>query len=193
MEKTIVVASGNKGKLKEIQEMLCDYKVRGYKEFDLDFEIEENGKTFFENALIKAKAVSEALNMPALADDSGIVVEALGGMPGIYSARYAGDGIDEHNNQLLLKNLQGVENRNAKFVCCMVYYMPDGNIITASGETYGKVMQSPQGNNGFGYDCIFFSDDLQKGLGVASDEEKNTISHRSRALKALMEKLKCLD
>ena len=193
MKKTIVVASGNKGKLKEIQEMLCDYEVRGYKEFDLDFEIEENGKTFFENALIKAKAVSEALNMPALADDSGIVVEALGGMPGIYSARYAGDGIDEHNNQLLLKNLQGVENRNAKFVCCMVYYMPDGNIITASGETYGKVMQSPQGNNGFGYDCIFFSDDLQKGLGVASDEEKNTISHRSRALKALMEKLKCLD
>lgn len=189
MDKTIVVASGNKGKLKEIQEMLKGYNVVGYKDFGLDFEIEENGKTFFENALIKAKTVCERLGKPALADDSGIVVEALGGQPGIYSARYAGDGVDEHNNELLLKNMQGVTDRRAKFVCCMVYYTPEGNVITTLGETHGQVMQAPEGNNGFGYDCIFFSDDLQKGLGVAQDEEKNSISHRSRALKALMEKL----
>ncbi|MBR5900216.1 MAG: RdgB/HAM1 family non-canonical purine NTP pyrophosphatase [Clostridia bacterium] len=189
MKREIVVASGNKGKLKEIKEMLKDYEVFGYKDFGLDFEIEENGNTFFENALIKAKAVAQALGKPALADDSGIVVEALGGQPGIYSARYAGDGDDAHNNQLLLKNMEGVEDRRAKFVCCMVYYTPDGNVVTASGETRGTIMQAPEGSNGFGYDCIFFSEDLQKGLGVASDQEKNSISHRSRALKALMEKL----
>ncbi len=189
MDKTIVVASGNKNKLREIKEMMTGYQVRGYKDFGLDFEIEEDGKTFFENALIKAKAVCQALGKPALADDSGIVVEALGGQPGIYSARYAGDGIDEHNNQLLLKNMEGVTDRRAKFVCCMVYYTPDGNVISATGETHGTVMHAPEGSNGFGYDCIFFSKDLQKGLGIASDEEKNSISHRSRALKALMEKL----
>ena len=190
MEKIIVVASGNKGKLKEIQEMLTGFKVVGYKEYGLDFEIEEDGKTFFENALIKAKAVSKDLNMPALADDSGIVVDVLNGQPGIYSARYAGDGIDEHNNQLLLKNMQGQTNRKAKFVCSMVYYTPDGNVITTMGETEGEILLEPQGTNGFGYDCIFYSYDLQKSLGIASDQEKNSISHRARALKSLMEKLK---
>ena len=136
----IVLASGNKHKIKEIQQMLPDYEIVGYKDLGFDFEIEENGKTFYENALIKAKAVSDALNLPALADDSGICVDALNGEPGIYSARYAGDGVDAHNNELLLKNMQGVENRSAKFVCCMVFYKPNGQIITATGETHGKIM-----------------------------------------------------
>ena len=128
--------------------------------------------------------------MPALADDSGICVDALDGMPGIYSARYAGDGIDEHNNELLLKNMQNMENRRAKFVCCMVCYKPNGEIITATGETYGSILYDIQGVNGFGYDPLFFSDDLQKCLGVATAEEKNTISHRFRALSALKDELK---
>lgn len=186
----IVLASGNLHKIKEISDMLPEFEVVGYKELGFNFEIEENGKTFYENALIKAKAVSDALKLPALADDSGICVEALNGMPGIYSARYAGDGIDEHNNELLLKNMQGEKNRNAKFVCCMVFYQPNGEIITATGETHGKILDKCYGENGFGYDPLFFSDDLNISLGIASSEEKNKISHRYRAIKALREKLK---
>lgn len=186
----IVLASGNAHKIKEIGQMLPEFEVVGYKDLGYDFEIEEDGTTFYENALIKAKAVATALNLPALADDSGICVDVLNGEPGIYSARYAGDGIDEHNNQLLLKNLQGVENRKAKFVCCMVFYKPNGEIVTATGETHGTIMYECQGENGFGYDPLFMSDDLNKCLGIATAEEKNTISHRYRAIKALREKLK---
>ena len=186
----IVLASGNTHKIKEIGQMLPDFEVVGYKDLGFDFEIEEDGTTFYENALIKAKAVATALNLPALADDSGICVDALDGQPGIFSARYAGDGVDEHNNELLLENMQGVENRKAKFVCCMVFYKPNGEIITATGETHGKIMYECQGENGFGYDPLFMSDDLNKCLGVATAEEKNTISHRFRAIQALKEKLK---
>ena len=187
--KKIVLASGNKHKIKEISDMLTGYEVIGYKDMGLDFEIEENGTTFYENALIKAKAVSDALNLPALADDSGICVEALDGAPGIYSARYAGDGIDENNNKLLLKNLEGKDNRKAKFVCTMVLYKPNGEIVTATGETLGEILLAPEGENGFGYDPIFYSYDLNMSLGIASPEEKNKISHRFRALSALKDKL----
>ena len=185
----IVLASGNVHKIKEIQQMMPDYEIIGYKELGFDFEIEENGKTFYENALIKAKTVSEKLSLPALADDSGICVEALNDQPGIYSARYAGDGIDENNNKLLLKNMQGEKNRKAKFVCCMVYYKPDGTILTATGETHGEIMDKCYGENGFGYDPLFFSHDLNKCLGIATDKEKNTISHRFRAIEGIKKKL----
>ena len=187
--KKLCIASGNKHKIKEIAEMLPDYEVVGYQDFGLDFEIVEDGKTFYENALIKAKAVAERLNIPCLADDSGICVDALNGEPGIYSARYAGDGIDEHNNELLLKNLEGQADRRAKFVCCMVYYTPEGQIITATGETLGEILHAPEGLNGFGYDPIFFSYDLNKCLGVASAEEKNSISHRFRAIEGIKRQL----
>ena len=186
----IVLASGNKHKIKEISDMLPEFNVVGYKDFGEDFEIIEDGKTFYENALIKAKTVSEKLNLPALADDSGICVDALNGEPGIYSARYAGDGDDNHNNELLLKKMKGVKNRKAKFVCCMVFYKPNGEIITATGETHGQIMDSVQGENGFGYDPLFFSDDLNQCLGLAPSEEKNKISHRFRAIDALRNKLK---
>ncbi len=185
----IVLASGNKHKIKEIQQMLSAYEIVGYKDLGFDFEIEEDGKTFYENALIKAKTVSEKLSLPALADDSGICVEALNGEPGIYSARYAGDGIDENNNKLLLKNMLGKANRKAKFVCCMVYYRPDGTILTAAGETCGEIMDKCYGENGFGYDPLFFSYDLNKCLGVATDKEKNTISHRFRAIEGIKKKI----
>lgn len=188
--KKIVLASGNKDKLKEIREILTDYEVISCKELGFYGDIEENGKTFYENALIKAKTVALALNLPALADDSGICVEALNGAPGIYSARYSGDGIDEHNNELLLKNLKDKENRNAKYVCAMVYYNPNGEIISAEGEMHGKILDGPIGNNGFGYDPIFYSYELNKPMGLVPAEEKNTVSHRYKALKGLLEKLK---
>ena len=189
-KQTLVLASGNKHKIKEISDMLPEFNVVGYKDFGEDFEIIEDGKTFYENALIKAKTVSEKLNLPALADDSGICVDALNGEPGIYSARYAGDGDDNHNNELLLAKMKGVKNRKAKFVCCMVFYKPNGEIITATGETHGQIMDGVQGVNGFGYDPLFFSDDLNQCLGIAPAEEKNKISHRFRALNALKDKLK---
>ena len=188
--KKLVLASGNKHKIKEIAEMLPEFDVVGYKDLGFDFEIEENGKTFYDNALIKAKTVCEQLNLPCLADDSGICVDALGGAPGIYSARYAGDGVDEHNNELLLKNLEDKENRKAKFVCCMVYYNTEGEIVTATGETHGEILFAPQGENGFGYDPIFYSYDLKKCMGVASAEEKNSVSHRFRAIEGIKNKLK---
>ena len=164
----LVLASGNVHKIKEIGQMLPDFDVVGYKDLGFDFEIEENGLTFYENALIKAKAVADALNLPALADDSGICVDALGGEPGIYSARYAGDGVDEHNNQLLLEKMKGVTNRKAKFVCCMVFYKPSGEIVTATGETLGEIMFEERGENGFGYG--FFQDKLGRKQG---NERKN--------------------
>ena len=187
--KKLCLASGNKHKIKEIAEMLPEYEVIGYKDLGEDFEIVEDGKTFYENALIKAKTVAEKFNIPCLADDSGICVDVLNGEPGIYSARYAGDGDDTHNNNLLLKNLEGETNRKAKFVCCMVYYTPNGEIVTATGETHGEILLSPQGENGFGYDPIFFSYDLNKCMGVASAEEKNSVSHRYRAIVGIKEKL----
>lgn len=189
MKEKIVVATGNKAKLKEIRDMMPEYEIISCAEAGFNGEIEETGSTFYENALIKAKTVCEALNIPALADDSGICVEALNGAPGIYSARYAGDGDDEHNNELLLKNMEGQKNRRAKFVCCMVYYKPNGEIKTATGETHGELLYKAEGNNGFGYDPLFFSDDLKMSLGVAPKEEKNKISHRFRALSKIKELL----
>lgn len=187
-KKKIVVASGNAHKIKEIAAMLPDYEIVGYKQF-ADFEIEETGKTFYDNALIKAKSVAERLNLPALADDSGLCVDVLKGAPGIYSARYAGDGIDEHNNELLLKNMKGVTDRRAKFVCCMVYYDVNGEILSATGEVKGEILTERQGENGFGYDPIFYSYELAKPMGKASAEEKNSVSHRHRALAEIIKKI----
>lgn len=187
-KKRIVVASGNAHKIKEIAAMLPDYEIVGYKQF-ADFEIEETGKTFYDNALIKAKSVAERLNLPALADDSGLCVDVLKGAPGIYSARYAGDGIDEHNNELLLKNMKGVTDRRAKFVCCMVYYDVNGEILSATGEVKGEILTEKQGENGFGYDPIFYSYELAKPMGKASAEEKNSVSHRHRALTEIIKKI----
>ncbi|MBO7215247.1 MAG: RdgB/HAM1 family non-canonical purine NTP pyrophosphatase, partial [Clostridia bacterium] len=148
------------------------------------------GVTFYENALIKAKAVSEVLGEDVLADDSGLSVESLYGAPGVYSARYAGDhGNDKLNRDFLLKNLSGVENRKAKFISSVVLYKKDGTVISGYGETTGVILTEEQGSNGFGYDCIFKSDDLGKSFGLATDEEKNKVSHRYRAICDLRSKL----
>lgn len=188
-DKILVIASGNAKKIREIREIFVDYDIKSCKELGFDAEIEETGATFYENALIKAKTVSDALNLPALADDSGLCVEALGGAPGIYSARYAGDGSDESNIDKLLREMQNVKNRSAKFVCHMVLYYPDGKIISVSGETHGEILSKREGGGGFGYDPVFFSYDLNKSFGNSTAQEKNSVSHRGRALAALREKL----
>ena len=182
--KTLVIASNNKGKLKEIEQIFGKfYNVVPMAELGFCEEIEETGETFFENALIKAKTVSNALNVDALADDSGLLVDALNGAPGVYSARYAGGhGNDEENRKLLLKNLDGKENRKAKFASSIVLYKTDGTYIEGYGETHGTILYKEEGENGFGYDSLFLSDDLNKSFGVASSEEKNAVSHRYRAL-----------
>ena len=184
----LVVASGNKNKLREIAEIFTDFEVVSQKEMGFDEDVEETGKTFAENALIKARAASKALGMVALADDSGICVDALGGAPGVYSARYCGHhGSDKENRDLLLKNLEGVENRSAYFQSAIALVYPDGKELLAEGRTNGVILTEEVGEGGFGYDCIFYSDDLQKSFGVASAEEKNAVSHRFRALQALLQ------
>lgn len=189
----LVVASGNKGKLREIAEILKNYDVVSMQAAGFAGDVEETGKTFEENALIKARAVCKALNLPALADDSGLCVDALGGAPGVYSARFCGrHGDDAANNRLLLEKLQNVPDgeRGAYFESCVAVCFPDGREVTASGRTYGKILHREEGEGGFGYDPLFFSSELGKSFGLASAEEKNAVSHRGKALRALAEKLK---
>ena len=193
MEK-LIVASNNKGKIKEIKEILKDvYEIVPMGEAGFNEEIEENGSTFFENALIKAKAVSEALGVNALADDSGLCVDALGGAPGIYSARFSGvHGDDAANRKKLLselKNLKNPDERKARFVSSVVLYKRGGEVVSGMGETYGIIGFQEEGENGFGYDSLFVSDDLGKSFGLATAEEKNTVSHRKRALIDLLRHL----
>ena len=189
---TLVVASGNKGKLREIAEILTDYTVVPMKDLGFTDEVEETGTTFAENAYIKASAVAKALGLPALADDSGLSVDALSGAPGVYSARYAGKhGEDAANNRKLLSALSGVEekDRTAKFCSAVVLCCPDGSAVTGYGETYGRILFAPEGQSGFGYDPLFYSFDLKKSFGTASAQEKNAVSHRYRALVDLKKKL----
>ena len=191
---TLVVATGNKHKLQEIQAIFKDVRVVSAREAGYLGDPEETGATFEENAIIKARAAAEALNLPALADDSGLCVAALGGAPGIYSARYAGGhGDDKKNREKLLAELGDEKNRAAYFRSAAAMCFPQsmgGKTVTATGDTHGRILTREEGENGFGYDCLFYSDDLCKSFGVASAEEKNAVSHRFRALTALKEKLK---
>ena len=186
----LVVASNNKNKIREIKTLLGDkFEVLSMAEMNIELEIEETGVTFEENAIIKAKAIYDLCALPIVADDSGLMVDALGGEPGVYSARYAGDPCnDENNNAKLLKNLDGVTNRTARFISVVAFY--DGKkTVTASGTVEGEILYDGRGTNGFGYDPLFLATELNKTFGEASDEEKNKISHRARALKNLVEKL----
>ena len=186
--KKIVVASGNAGKIKEIKSIFTGFEILSMKELGFYEDVEETGVTYKENAFIKAKAVCEALNLPTLSDDSGLCVDALGGAPGVYSARFSGGG-EKGNRALLLKKLEGEENRSAHFESCVCLYLPDGTAIFGEGKTFGKILHEETGANGFGYDSLFFSDDLNKSFGEALDEEKNGVSHRFRALCDLKSKL----
>ena len=180
----LVAATGNAHKLKEIREILSDLEIISEAEAGFYGDVEETGSTFLENALIKARAVCEATGLPALADDSGLCVDALGGAPGVYSARYSGGG-DAENRKLLLKNLEGAENRKAHFSCAVALVCPDGKELTAEGKSCGTILFGERGNGGFGYDSLFLSDDLGVSFAEATEEQKNSVSHRGRALKAL--------
>ena len=196
MEKmTLVLASRNKGKIAELQRLLalcmdCEVKILSLDDVGLFDEIEENGKTFAENAEIKARAAAKS-GYPGLGDDSGLTVRALGGAPGIYSARYAGEhGNDEANNALLLKKLSGEGDRAAAFVCALALAFPDGRVICADGRVEGEILPAPRGEGGFGYDPLFYYPPFEKTLAEITREQKNEISHRGAAIRALAAKLK---
>ena len=188
--KRLIIASNNKSKVTEIKTLLAHRaeEIVSLWEAKVDVEIEESGLTFLENAIIKAKTIYEITTCPVIADDSGLEVYALGGMPGVYSARYAGEPCDdEKNNRLLLSNLQDKADRRARFVSEVVLYEGKGKLYSARGECEGRILSSPVGKNGFGYDPLFYSTELKKTFGEASAEEKNKVSHRARALEKLVE------
>lgn len=187
----LVIATQNKGKLKEYQALLGEfYEVVSTADVGFFKDVEETGKTFAENSYLKAKAVYDFCKLPSLADDSGLSVDALDGAPGVNSARYSGEhGNDQKNYLLLLKNMQGVKNRKANFQTAITL-ITEEKTYTATGVVYGEILLSPEGENGFGYDPVFFSYDLQKSFGVAEDEEKNKVSHRARATANLLNQLK---
>lgn len=191
----LVLASKNPHKLAEISKITekFGFELVLQSELGVDIDVEENGTTFEENSLIKAKAVMEATGLPALADDSGIAVEALNGEPGIYSARYGFDpSLDDWGRLLLLlKNMEQVPegSRQARFVCVITMVTPDGQMIQARGEAHGELLRQAVGTGGFGYDPIFYYPPLGKTFAELSPDEKNQVSHRAEALKRFNKKL----
>ncbi len=189
--KKLILATNNKNKLKEIRSMMSDSDIEivSLADVGLDIEIEETGETFEENSFIKAKAVFDRCHIPTIADDSGLMVFSLGGAPGVYSARYSGENAtDAKNDALLLKNLEG-KSREAKYVSVITFY--DGvTKYHTTGETYGHILEEKRGTNGFGYDGLFFSEELRKSFGEASEEEKNKVSHRAKAMAKMADWLK---
>lgn len=201
----ICAATGNAGKLKELRRILQaqGHTVKSQSELGITLEPEETGSTFAQNALIKARAICEAAGMPTVADDSGLCVEALGGAPGVYSARYCGrHGDDEANNQKLLRELRDVpeDERAAAFESAVCFYLPGGEYILFSGRCPGRILQEPKGANGFGYDPLFAPDFVGAGerrlpntagrsYAELADDEKDAISHRGAALREMQKKL----
>ncbi len=192
----VVLASKNPHKLVEIRQITdkFGFDLVLQSELGVDMDVEENGSTFEENSFIKADAVMKATGLPAIADDSGIAVDALNGEPGIYSARYGfDDTLDDWGRlQLLLKNTEAVPDgqRQAKFVCVITFVTPDGNTIQARGEIHGELTREPYGENGFGYDPIFYYPPMGKTTAEMTSEEKNKVSHRANALNLFYQKLK---
>ena len=192
----VVLASKNRHKLVEIAAILekLDIELVLQSELGIDLDVEETGTTFEENSLLKARAVMEATGLPALADDSGIAVDALNGAPGVYSARYGfDDSLDDHGRMmLLLKNTEQVpdDQRQAQFVCVITLVTPEGEVIQARGEVHGTLTREPRGENGFGYDPIFFYPPMGVTTAELPPEVKNRVSHRANALKLMYEKLK---
>ena len=188
--KTIVIATNNQNKVREFKSLFNNPEIifKTLSEIGYDKEIIEDGKTFSENAIIKARQVSKDLNVIAISDDSGLSCEALDGAPGIFSARYAGEQHnDDDNNELLIKNLKDKENKNAKYVCAICLYHPNDEYKVIIGECNGTIIDTPKGKNGFGYDPYFYIEEFGKTFAEVPLEQKNTISHRARALKGLKE------
>lgn len=190
----LIFATGNADKMKEIRMILADsgYEILSMKEAGIDVDIVEDGSTFEENAIIKAKAISQIAGCVVLADDSGLEVDAMGGAPGIYSARF--EGVDTPysvKNKIIMDRLEGLpeEERTARFVCAIAAAWPDGRVITKRGTIEGRIAHEPAGENGFGYDPIFFVPEYGKTTAQLDPEEKNRISHRGKALRMIKEVL----
>ncbi len=189
-----ILASNNSGKLKEMKALLAGVgaEVVSQSEAGLAHEAEETGTTFEENALIKAHAACQALGEATISDDSGLVVDALGGAPGVYSARYGGERCksDADRIALLLRNLAGEERRTARFVSCIACVFPNGDVLTARGECEGEIGFDPRGSGGFGYDPVFVFPKTGKTMAELTPEEKNAVSHRGAALRQFEKKLR---
>ena len=182
---SIVIATRNKGKTAEIREMLKDFDVniKSLDDFGPIPEIEEDGDTFDENAYIKASVTAKILGMPALADDSGLIVESLDGAPGVYSARYAGEtATDKQRCEKLLREMKGKTNRKAAFECVISIAVPSGPALTYEARCEGLIAEGPHGSNGFGYDPVFFFPPLKKTFAELTRTDKSRISHRGKAL-----------
>lgn len=188
----LIIASNNKHKIIEIKQILGKYfdTILSLNEAGIDHETIEDGNTFLENANKKATEIAEISGCFSIADDSGLCVDALGGEPGIYSARYCGyHGDDEANNDLLIKNLTDEPNKSAHYTCAIVLAAPNGKTFSAEDYMHGEIILERQGNNGFGYDPIFYLPEYNKTVAQITPEEKNKISHRAKALVALLDKL----
>lgn len=191
----IIFATGNVGKAREVAMMFADMdvKVQTLKEAGIDVEVIEDGKTFMENAIIKAKTIAQYTDKIVLADDSGLVIDYLNGEPGIYSARYMGEdtSYDIKNNNLL-ERMEGVpeKDRSARFICAMAAVMPDGEIVETEGVMEGIIGYKLAGENGFGYDPIFYLPEFAASSAEISPEQKNAVSHRGKALRMMQEELK---
>ena len=187
----LVIASNNKHKIEEIKAVLQGKfeEITTLNDEGIVCDPDENGETFLENALIKARAIAQYTDKAVLADDTGLCVKALHGRPGVHSARYASAHDSVANRRKLLAELEGTTDRSAYFKTVVVLLYPDGKVLTGEGEVHGRIIAEEHGSNGFGYDCIFYSDELHKTFAEASTEEKLSVSHRSRALKDLLNKL----
>lgn len=188
----LVIASNNKHKIKEIRTILSEKFEHVYSLSDLSITVdpEETAPDFLGNAMIKARAVAAYTDRAVLADDSGLEVAHLGGAPGVHSARYAGEPVsDDRNNEKLLAEMQGASDRSARFLTTIVLLFPNGRTAVGVGEVKGRILEERRGQNGFGYDPLFYADELGKTFGEATEQEKNRVSHRSRALTDLLNKL----
>ena len=188
----LLIASNNKKKINELKDILKDsFEVISLREAGVESDPEENGDTFEENARIKAINGMKASGLPCIADDSGLAVDELEGAPGVHSHRYAGeDSTDEQNNELLLKNMENIDNRSARFISAICLVYPDGREISCTGECRGEILREPRGENGFGYDPLFFVKEYNKTFAEISGEIKNKISHRAKALDKFKELIK---
>lgn len=188
----LIIASNNAHKLVEIKAILGGHfeQILSLKEAGIEHETVEDGMTFLENARKKAREIAEISGCCALADDSGLCVDALGGAPGVYSARFSGvHGDDKANNRVLLEKMEGIEDRSAHFTCAIVLAYPDGTELSAEGYFHGVITEEERGSNGFGYDPLLYLPEYGCTSAELAPEEKNRVSHRAKALQALMEKL----
>ena len=189
----LILASGNKGKLREFREILepLGVEIVSQKEAGFDLDVEETGSTFEENAYLKAAAICAASGLPAVADDSGLYVDALGGAPGVHSARFGGGKAwtDRQKYMYLLEMLSGVSDRGARFVSCICCVFPGGDVLRARGECPGRILEAPEGDGGFGYDPVFAPEGCEASFASLGEAVKNRISHRARALAAFRKEL----